>query len=55
MLWRSKDGYEAIIKGCGGYSVVKSDGANFLAQHTVLQVCYHMAAVLEMGTTILAW
>ena len=33
----------------------KSEGADFLAQHTLLQVCHHVASVLEKGTTTKAW
>ena len=29
----------------------QSEGADFLAQHTLLQVCHPLASVLEKGTT----
>ena len=35
----------------GVFSSGKSDGADFLDQHTLLQVCHHVAAELERGTT----
>ena len=37
------------------FSSGKSDGTDFLAQHTLLQVCYHVAAVLQKGTPKIAW
>ena len=39
----------------GVFSSGKSEGADFLAQRTMLQVCHHVASVLEKGTTIKAW
>ena len=36
------------------FSSGKSEGSDFLAQHTLLQVCHLVAAVLEKGTTTLA-
>ena len=45
----------AVIKGCGGCSVVISDGADFPAQHTLLQVCRPAASVLEKSTITIAW
>ena len=38
----------------GVFNIVKSEGADFLAQHSLLQVCHPLAAVLEKGTTIKA-
>ena len=35
-------------------SEVKSDGAGFLAQYTLLQVCCLVASVLEKGAIIIA-
>ena len=32
----------------------KSDGTDVLAQHTLLRVCHHMAAVPVKGTTQMA-
>ena len=37
------------------FSSGKSEGTDFLAQHTLLQVCHHVAAVLANGSTISAW
>ena len=53
VLWRRKDGCEAVIKGCGGCFVVDCDAAYFSAHHTLLQVCRPVASVLEEGTTYL--
>ena len=36
------------------FSSGKGDDTDFLAQHTLLQIYYHVAAVLEKGTTISA-
>ena len=33
----------------------KSDGTDFPAQHTLLQVCHRVAAVPLKGSTIIAW
>ena len=55
VLWRSEDGCVAVIKECGGCYLVESDGADFLAQHTLLQVCRPVTTVLDKGTTIIAW
>ena len=44
-----------MIKGCEACSVVINDGADFSAQHTLLQVCRPVASVLEANTTIKAW
>ena len=33
----------------------KSEGADFLSQHTMLQVCHYVATLLVKGTTIIAW
>ena len=52
--------YKGIV--CGeipGLWEVSSSGKGertyFLAQHTLLQVCHHVGAVLEKSTTIIAW
>ena len=41
-------------KGVGGFSGGKREGADFLAQHTLLLVCHHEASVLEKRATIIA-
>ena len=55
VLWRRKDGCEAEIKGCGGVLWWKSVGAYFIAEHTLLQGCQPVAAVLVKCAKILAW
>ena len=40
---------------CGAFSSGKSEGADFVAQHTLLQVCYPVTAVLESCTTLIEW
>ena len=50
-----KISFFAVIEGCGGCLAVESDGADFLAQHTLLQVCRPVASVLVASTTIIAW
>ena len=37
------------------FSSGKSEGTDFLAQNTLLQGCHSVAAVYEMGTTLIAW
>ena len=57
MLECSGEEWMDVRQNQGVWEVVsqgKSEGAGFLAQHTMLQVCHHMAAVLEKGATILA-
>ena len=39
----------------GAFSSGQREGACFLAQHTLLQVCHLVASVLEKGTIIIAW
>ena len=41
-------------RGVGRVQLWNSDGADFLAQHTLLQVCHLVASVLEKGTKRLA-
>ena len=55
VLGQSKDGcrqnqgvWEVFCSG-------KRDRTDFLAQHTLLQVCHPVGAVLEKRTTIIAW
>ena len=48
----TKNRCEASIKGCKGCSVeetfhFESEDSDFLARHTLLQACYHVASVLE--------
>ena len=38
----------------GWFSSGKCDDADFLTQHTLLQICYHMASVLKESETIIA-
>ena len=54
VLWRRNNGFVAVINGFGGCLVVESDGAGFLAQYTLLQVCCLVASVLEKGAIIIA-
>ena len=43
-------------KGCERFFCSgKRDRTDFLAQHTLLQVCHPVGAVLEKSTTIIAW
>ena len=37
------------------FSCGQSEGADFLAQHTLLQVCHPLASLLEKSRTIIAW
>ena len=40
---------------CGVFGCGKSEGADILAQHTLLQVCQPLSSVLEKDTTKIAW
>ena len=40
---------------CVAFSSGKSEGADFVAQHTLLQVCLLVTAVLESCTTLTDW
>ena len=42
-------------RGVGGFSCEKSEGAECIAQHTLLPVCHHVASVLAKGSAIIAW
>ena len=36
----------------GVFGIGKSEGTDIPAQHTLLQICHHVAALLGKGTTI---
>ena len=44
-----------ISRGVRDVQLWESEGADFLALHTLIQVCHPVAAVLEKGTTLQAW
>ena len=53
--WRRKDGCEAESWECGGVlNSGERKGADFVSQHTLLQVCHPVASMLEKGTTVIA-
>ena len=55
VLWPRKNRNEADIKGCVGCLEVEiSESPDFPAQHTLLQVCHRVAAVLVICTTMMA-
>ena len=56
VLQRRNDGCVAKSWKCGGVlNSGESEGADFLAQHTLLQVCHPESSMLAKGTTIKAW
>ena len=46
-----RQNHDSVWDFCFG----QSEGADFLAQHTLLQVCHPLASMLEKGTAIIAW
>ena len=56
VIQRRNDGCVAESWECGGVlNSGESEGADFLAQNTLLQVCHLVASVLERGPTTIAW
>ena len=55
VLWRRKDGCEAISSGVGGVQKWERWRYRFASSTYLQQICYHMAALLEKGTAITAW